>query len=301
MLLIKEIGTDALFASCGAATAGEHGGDERRGLPPPVPGRQDLAVAVAQTDVKGDRASRPRPGRSRPVPPRRVCDGRWDRRARREDAHVGGRNADEIIVLPSRSNGSRRRRLRDLPVPVDTPGLTLYTSTTRRGPETRSIPAASRSKMLDTLTVFDDVLVPWDRRVPRPPTRRSPARSPSRSSSTTGSPRSATSCRCSTSFVGARARGGRGERQRPGGPRPRQAHPAGRATRRPCAAWRSSAARGPRGQRGIWLPHTAHHEHGEVHVRAGLPRRRRDGRTCRVGCSHRAGGDDWAVRRCGPC
>jgi aromatic ring hydroxylase len=49
-------------------------------------------------------------------------------------------------------------------VPPDTPGLTMYVSPYSAGtahPWER--PISSRHKMLETLTVFDDVFVPWDR------------------------------------------------------------------------------------------------------------------------------------------
>jgi aromatic ring hydroxylase len=49
-------------------------------------------------------------------------------------------------------------------VPIATPGLSLYVSSYgagERGPF--EFPLSSRHKMLETLTVFDDVFVPWER------------------------------------------------------------------------------------------------------------------------------------------
>jgi aromatic ring hydroxylase len=72
---------------------------------------------------------------------------------------------DEVIVLPSRSMGPG-----DEPwslafaVPVATPGLRLYASDYLHGtddPFTR--PISTNHKMVETLTVFENVFVPWER------------------------------------------------------------------------------------------------------------------------------------------
>jgi aromatic ring hydroxylase len=49
-------------------------------------------------------------------------------------------------------------------VPMDTPGLSLYVSSYGAGDRDEfEFPLSSRHKMLETLTVFDDVFVPWER------------------------------------------------------------------------------------------------------------------------------------------
>jgi len=49
-------------------------------------------------------------------------------------------------------------------VPVDTPGLSLYVSAYgAREHDAFEFPISSKHKMLETLTVFDDVFVPWER------------------------------------------------------------------------------------------------------------------------------------------
>ena len=49
-------------------------------------------------------------------------------------------------------------------VPVDTPGLSLYASGYGAGERNEfEFPLSSKHKMLETLTVFDDVFVPWER------------------------------------------------------------------------------------------------------------------------------------------
>src|SRR5690606_26059881 len=49
-------------------------------------------------------------------------------------------------------------------VPVATPGLKLYASDFLAAPDHPfTQPVSSTHKMIETLTVFDDVLVPWER------------------------------------------------------------------------------------------------------------------------------------------
>lgn len=166
VLLVKEIGTDALFALMRVLQ--RHGQDEGYARLRAFHERcmaEDLTLAVAQTDVKGDRGKRP----SQQADPDlylRVVD--------RTDEGIVVRGAkvhtsytpvvDEVIVLPSRS-------MQDddtdwsvaFHVPVDTEGLTMYTSDFLDGgqhPWTH--PVSSSHKMVETLTVFDDVVVPWE-------------------------------------------------------------------------------------------------------------------------------------------
>ena len=50
-------------------------------------------------------------------------------------------------------------------MPPDTPGLSMYVSPVLGGGERHpwEYPVSSQHKMLETLTVFDDVFVPWER------------------------------------------------------------------------------------------------------------------------------------------
>src|SRR5580700_2613012 len=167
VLLIKEIGTDALFALMRLlARAGEAQGLERVRTAYRRYRDGDLALAVAQTDAKGDRSKRP----SEQLDPDlnvRVVEKRSDGIVvRGAKVHTScSPYVDEIIVLPSRSMGAG-----DEPwsvafaVPVDSRGLRLYASDFLHGtddPFTR--PISTKHKMIETLTVFDDVFVPWER------------------------------------------------------------------------------------------------------------------------------------------
>ena len=89
VLLIKEIGTDALFALKRVlGRSGDAQGIQRVEAFYRHCRDKDLAMAVAQTDVKGDRSKRP----SEQSDPGHVCSrrgkaGRRDRRQRRENSH----------------------------------------------------------------------------------------------------------------------------------------------------------------------------------------------------------------------
>lgn len=167
VLLIKEIGTDALFAlkrvlgRSGDAQALQRVDTFYRHCRD-----KDLAMAVAQTDAKGDRSKRPSE-QSDPDLYVRIAERRKDGIVvRGAKIHTSCTPyVDELIVLPSRSMG-----LGDEPwslafaIPVATPGLRLYASDYLHGtddPFTR--PISTNHKMVETLTVFDDVFVPWER------------------------------------------------------------------------------------------------------------------------------------------
>ena len=126
----------------------------------------DLSVAVAQTDVKGDRSL---PPHAQPDPDHYVhvveerADGIVVRGAK---CHTSiSANAHEIIVLPTRAMGPDDADYAvSFAVPVATPGLSLFVSAYgARDHDEFEFPISSRHKMLETLTVFDDVFVPWER------------------------------------------------------------------------------------------------------------------------------------------
>jgi aromatic ring hydroxylase len=167
VLLVKEIGTDALLALRRVLTRHK----ESQGLSRLEAFYQncrsrDLALAVAQTDVKGDRSKRP----SELADPDmyvRVVEKRAD------GIVVSGAKihtsctpyVDEVIVLPSRSMTAG-----DEPwsvafaVPTATKGLRLYCSDFLHGTDDSfTRPISTKHKMIETLTVFDNVFVPWER------------------------------------------------------------------------------------------------------------------------------------------
>ncbi len=159
--LIKEIGSDAIFALSRMLDAEplERVQEFHRRCY-----RGDLAVAVAQTDTKGDRSLRPTDQPDQYV---RVVDrsssGIVVRGAK---AHTSvSVNADELVVLPTRAMGADAGDFAvAFAIPMATDGLHLYVSDYGAGEKDPfTFPLSSRHKMLETLTVFDDVFVPWER------------------------------------------------------------------------------------------------------------------------------------------
>ena len=126
----------------------------------------DLAVAVAQTDVKGDRSLPPH-AQADPDLYVHVVEERADGIVvRGAKCHTSiSANAHEIIVLPTRAMGPDDTDYAvSFAAPVDTPGLSLYVSAYgARDHDAFEFPISSKHKMLETLTVFDDVFVPWER------------------------------------------------------------------------------------------------------------------------------------------
>jgi aromatic ring hydroxylase len=161
--LTREIGSDALFALLRCLD----GAELDRATAFAARCRDgDLAVAVAQTDVKGDRS---RPPHEQDDPDLHVHvvatqpDGIVVRGAK---CHTSiSVNADEIIVLPTRAYGPDDADCAvAFAVPANAAGLSLYVSPYSAGErDPWSHPLSAGHAMLETLTVFDDVLVPWDR------------------------------------------------------------------------------------------------------------------------------------------
>ncbi len=126
----------------------------------------DLAVCVAQSDPKGDRALRPSE-QEHPDYYVRIVERRDDGIVvRGAKLHTSvSVNSNEMVVLPTRNLDERDADYAvAFAVPVNTPGLKLITSTYSRedAPEDE-FPLSSKHRMLETLTVFDDVFVPWER------------------------------------------------------------------------------------------------------------------------------------------
>jgi aromatic ring hydroxylase len=167
VLLIKEIGTDALLSLLML----------REQLGEPYASNiqryyeycrsNDLAVCVAQTDFKGDRALAPS---AQPNPDAyvRIVERRDDGIVvRGAKAHTSvSINANEMIVLPTRAMGeSDREYAVSFAVPIDTPGLRLVASPflSTSGKSTAEHPLSADRKMVETATLFEDVFVPWER------------------------------------------------------------------------------------------------------------------------------------------
>ena len=164
VLLVKEIGTDALFALHRVARGTSH--EANVGAFYEHCRDRDLALAVAQTDVKGDRTKGPS-AQADPDMYVRVVERRPDgvvvRGAKAHTSYTP--QADELIVIPTRAlaEGEEDWAIA-FAVPVATPGVKLFCSDfLHADPDPWTRPVSARHKMVETLTVFDDVFVPSER------------------------------------------------------------------------------------------------------------------------------------------
>jgi aromatic ring hydroxylase len=170
VVLIKEIGTDALLAlhivGAKLAAAGHPEYSERIQKFYRHCRDNDLAVAVAQTDVKGDRSIAPTL-QEHPDYYVRVVEERPDGIVvRGAKVHTSvSTNTNEVIVLPTRAMRAEDKAYAvAFAVPMNTPGLKMIASP--HGASKKNAfehPISARHKMMETLTVFDDVFVPRER------------------------------------------------------------------------------------------------------------------------------------------
>ncbi len=169
VVLIKEIGTDALFA---LHLIAEYM-DKNQGTDYLPRVRKfyehcrdgDLAIAVAQTDVKGDRGKGPSDQAHPDYYVRVVAEDSEGITLRGAKVHTSvSTNAHEIIVLPTRNMGEGDAAYAvACAVPANAPGLTMIASGYGRTGNEFEYPISSKHKMMETLTVFEDVKVPWER------------------------------------------------------------------------------------------------------------------------------------------
>ena len=169
--LIKEIGTDALFALSRITRAidARAGGTERSDRLSAFWAYcrdNDLAMSVAQTDVKGDRSLGPS-RQSDPESYLRIVERRPDGIVvRGAKVHTSCTpNTNELIVLPTRAMGPDDADYAvSFAIPVATPGLVLVASP--YGSHVGSSfdnPISADRLMMETVTIFDDVFVPNER------------------------------------------------------------------------------------------------------------------------------------------
>jgi aromatic ring hydroxylase len=168
--LVKEIGTDALFAMHRVSRD-----MDRKYESDYFPRLQqfyrhcrdnDLTMSVAQTDVKGDRSAGPS---NQPHPDyyTRIVERRDDGIVvRGAKIHTScTTNTNELIVLPTRAMAEADADYAvAFAIPVDTPGLKLVASPYGGAPKNEfDAPLSAERKMMETITIFDDVFVPWER------------------------------------------------------------------------------------------------------------------------------------------
>lgn len=170
VVLVKEIGTDALFALHRVArqvdTKYETDYLKRVQAFYKHCRDNDLALSVAQTDVKGDRSAGPL---NQPDPDMytRIVERRPDGIVvRGAKIHTScTTNVNELIVLPTRAMAEADKDYAvSFAIPVNTPGLKLIASPYGGSPKAEfDAPLSADRKMMETITIFDDVFVPWER------------------------------------------------------------------------------------------------------------------------------------------
>jgi aromatic ring hydroxylase len=122
-----------------------------------------IHTSAAVTDPKGDRRLRP----SDQVDPDmylHVVDRSQEGIVVRGcKMHTSGAvAAEELIVLPQRAmTGADTDYAVAFAIPVDAPGLQFVARSSRHSE--RSSPLSSKDALLETMTIFEDVFVPWDR------------------------------------------------------------------------------------------------------------------------------------------
>lgn len=166
--IVKVVGTDALLAletvaaELDAEEGTEYGG--RLAAFRAHCAREDFAMALAATDPKGDRSLSP----SRQADPdqylRVIARDGGGITVRGAKIHTtASPSANELIVIPCRAMGPEDRDYAlAFAIPVNAPGVTLISHPIDPGPAAES-PVSRRSIEVETLTVFEDVHVPWER------------------------------------------------------------------------------------------------------------------------------------------
>lgn len=128
--------------------------------------KNDLSLALAQTDVKGDRSLHPH---QQPNPDMyvRVIEQRKDGIVvRGAKAHTTAAPVvNEIIFLPTRAMAEVDADYAvAFVLPVNTPGMTLICRTTGDVSQAHfDYPISRRNIETETVTVLDNVFVPWER------------------------------------------------------------------------------------------------------------------------------------------
>ncbi len=127
--------------------------------------REQLMTAAAITDPKGDRRLRPadQPNREAYL---RVVDRNADGIVVRGcKMHTSGSvAAEELVVAPTRAMRKEDAEYAvSFAIPVDAPGLKLIARTVHRVEAPEVSPISRRDQLLESLTIFDDVFVPWER------------------------------------------------------------------------------------------------------------------------------------------
>jgi aromatic ring hydroxylase len=170
VVLVKEIGSDALFALHRVSRQVDQKYETDYLQRVQAFYRHcrdnDLTISVAQTDVKGDRSQGPL-GQADPDMYTHIVERRPDGIVvRGAKIHTScTTNTNELIVLPTRAMAeSDADYALAFAIPVNTPGVKLVASPYGASAKSEfDAPLSAERKMMETITIFDDVFVPWER------------------------------------------------------------------------------------------------------------------------------------------
>ncbi len=168
--IIKEIGTDAIFALYIIAKKmddqlGSHY-FERVQKYHQYCRQNDLSMATAQTDVKGDRGLRPSEQEHPDYYVRIVDETKDGIIVRGAKVHTTSAVAvNEILVIPTRALGEGDKNYAvAFAIPANTKGLKMIVSPFGSVPPSDfHHPVSTHHRLMESLTIFDDVFVPWER------------------------------------------------------------------------------------------------------------------------------------------
>jgi aromatic ring hydroxylase len=127
--------------------------------------RDQIMTAAAVTDVKGDRSRRPSEQDDPDMYVRVVDRTEEGIVVRGAKAHTSGSvGAEELIVIPTRAMLEADKDYAvAFAVPVDAPGITMIARAFNAGSDsTWEAPISSHDELAETLTIFDDVFIPYE-------------------------------------------------------------------------------------------------------------------------------------------
>jgi aromatic ring hydroxylase len=128
--------------------------------------REQLMTAAAVTDVKGDRSRRPADQDDPDLYVRVVDRSRDGIVVRGAKAHTSGSvGAEELLVIPTRAmvEGEEDYAV-SFALPVDAPGLRMVARglSNAHDDDEFEVPISQHDDLVETLTIFDDVFVPYE-------------------------------------------------------------------------------------------------------------------------------------------
>jgi 4-hydroxybutyryl-CoA dehydratase / vinylacetyl-CoA-Delta-isomerase len=128
--------------------------------------REQLMTAAAVTDVKGDRSLRPSQQDDPDLYLHVVDRSNEGIVVRGAKAHTSGSVvSNELVIIPTRAMTEADADYAvSFAIPIDTPGVKLVCrGFSGEEPDELEAPISSHDDLMESLTIFDEVFVPWER------------------------------------------------------------------------------------------------------------------------------------------